>query len=86
MPQHKSNEKRMRTSAAARTRNRTSRADCRVVEKNVLQASDKSQAAKLLLKAYKVLDSMAAKGVIHTNTAARHKAKLARHVGKLETK
>lgn len=85
MPQHKSNEKRMRTSAAARIRNRVNRSQCRVAEKRVLQAQDKAEAGTRLLQAYKVLDSMATKGVIHANTAARHKAKLARHVNSLQT-
>jgi len=85
MPQHKSNEKRMRTSTAARTRNRINRSECRVAERRVLQAQSKAGASELLLKAYKVLDSMATKGVIHANTAARHKAKLARHVNSLQT-
>ncbi len=84
MPQHKSNEKRMRTSAAARTRNRGNRSQCRTVEKRVMQAQNKADAQDLLLQAYHVLDSMATKGVIHANTAARHKAKLARHVNSLQ--
>jgi small subunit ribosomal protein S20 len=85
MPQHKSNEKRMRTSTAARTRNRVNRSQCRVAEKRVLQAQNKAEAGKFLLQAYKVLDSMATKGVIHANTASRHKAKLSRHVNSLQT-
>jgi small subunit ribosomal protein S20 len=83
MPQHKSNEKRMRTSADARARNRMNRSTCRMAEKRVLQSQDKKEASEHLLRAYKVLDGMATKGVIHANTAARHKAKLARHVNSL---
>ena len=74
----------MRTSAAARVRNRTNTSACRIVEKRVLQAGNRTEAGSLLLQAYKVLDRMAAKGVIHSNTAARHKAKLARHVRSLQ--
>ena len=85
MPQHKSNEKRMRTSAAARIRNRVDKSHSRVAEKRVLQAKDQKEAAGLLVTAYKVLDGMASKGVLHRNTAARHKAKLARHVSSLKT-
>ena len=86
MPQHKSNEKRMRTSSAARTRNRRNQSTSRVVEKRVLQAQNRVEADQLLLQAYKVLDRMASKGVIHANTAARHKAKMARHVNSLQAK
>jgi small subunit ribosomal protein S20 len=84
MPQHKSNIKRMRTSAAARSRNRANRSSARVAEKRVLQAKDRAEAGRLLEQAYKVLDRMTSKGVIHANTAARHKAKMARHVSSLQ--
>lgn len=83
MPQHKSNEKRMRTSAAARTRNRIDKSHARVAEKRVLMSKDSKQAAGLLVEAFKVLDIMASKGVLHQNTAARQKAKLSRHVNSL---
>ena len=83
MPQHKSNEKRMRTSAAARTRNRINKSRARVAEKRVLQSKDRKEATELLVQAYKVLDNMASRRVLHQNTAARYKAKLARHVSSL---
>ena len=85
MPQHKSNEKRMRTSAAARTRNRKNKSRARLAEKRVLQSKDRKEATELLVKAYKVLDNLAAKGVLHQNTASRQKAKLARHLNSLQT-
>ncbi len=70
----------MRTNAAARLRNRQNRAKTRSMEKSVLVATDAASAVKDLVSAYKVLDQMASKGVVHPNTAARHKAKLARKV------
>ena len=74
----------MRTSAAARTRNRINKSRARVAEKRVLQSKDRKEATELLVQAYKVLDNMASRGVLHQNTAARHKAKLARYVSSLQ--
>jgi small subunit ribosomal protein S20 len=84
MPQHKSNIKRMRTSAAARLRNRDDRSSCRTMEKRVLLTKDVASAKTELVAAYELLDHMTSKGILHANTAARHKAKLARFVNKLQ--
>ncbi len=83
MPQHKSCEKRMRTNAAARARNRQDRARVRTLEKVVLQGAAKPAAKSDLCAAYKMIDQMVAKGVLHANTGARQKAKLARTVNRL---
>jgi small subunit ribosomal protein S20 len=83
MPQHKSCEKRMRTSAAARLRNRNDRSQCRTMEKTLLSTKSKSEAQTTLVTAYELLDRMVSKGVLHRNTAARQKAKLSRHVNSL---
>jgi small subunit ribosomal protein S20 len=85
MPQHKSNEKRMRTGATARTRNILDKSHARVAEKRVLQSKDFKEATGLLVEAYKVLDSMTSKGVLHQNTAARQKSKLASYVSSLQS-
>lgn len=74
----------MRTSAVARLRNRTERSRCRVAEKRVLLLRDKTVAQAELVRAYGLLDHMAAKGLYHRNTVARHKSKLARHVNSLQ--
>jgi len=84
MPSHKSAEKRMRTSSAARLRNRAERSRCRVAEKRVLLLSDKAEAQAELTRAYTLLDHLGAKGLYHRNTVARHKSKLARHVNSLQ--
>jgi small subunit ribosomal protein S20 len=84
MPQHKSCEKRMRTSAEARIRNRSHRSRVRVVEKRVMEAKDRTAALEEMRKAFSLLDHLADKGLVHRNTAARQKAKLARHVGALQ--
>jgi small subunit ribosomal protein S20 len=84
MPSHKSAEKRMRTSAVARLRNRTERSRCRLAEKRVLVLRDKAAAQVEMTKTYALLDHMAAKGLYHRNTVARHKSKLARYVNSLQ--
>lgn len=84
MPQHKSCEKRMRTSTEARTRNRSNRSRVRVAEKRVMDAKDRTAALEEMRAAFSLLDHMADKGLVHRNTAARQKAKLARHVGALQ--
>jgi len=83
MPQHKSNIKRMRTSAAARLRNRRDRSRCRSVEKHVLEAKNQSDAKAQLSEVFSVLDHMVDKGVLHANTVARRKSRLAGMVSKL---
>ncbi|MFZ5433175.1 MAG: 30S ribosomal protein S20 [Calditrichota bacterium] len=85
MPQHKSCEKRMRTSTAARTRNRRDRSRCRIAIKDVLNTTDKSAAAAELTKVFALLDRMVAKGIYHRNTVARRKALLSRHVNLLQS-
>jgi small subunit ribosomal protein S20 len=83
MPQHKSNIKRMRTSAIARLRNRRDRSRCRSVEKYVLDARNQTDARAKLSEVFSVLDHMAAKGVLHANTVARRKSRLTNQVSKL---
>jgi small subunit ribosomal protein S20 len=85
MPQHKSCEKRMRTASEARLRNRRDRSIYRGAEKQVLDSTIKSEATAHLVQAYTVLDKMASKGLMHRNTAARHKAKLTAHVNALQS-
>jgi ribosomal protein S20 len=75
----------MKTAAKARERNRRDRARCRTAEKRVLQVSDQVMAQDKLSSAYTTLDRMAAKGILHPRTAARRKARLARHANGLNS-
>ncbi len=75
----------MRTSAKARERNRRDRARCRTAEKRVLGLTDAAVAPDKLSEAYVTLDRMAAKGILHPRTAARRKARLARHANSLNS-
>jgi small subunit ribosomal protein S20 len=89
MPNHKSAEKRDRQNVrrnaintASRTRLRTSLKKLRAA----IAAGDASQAQSLLSETVSVIDKSVQKGVLHHNTAARHKARLTTHVNKLAAK
>jgi len=85
----KSAEKRARQDTERRARNVAQRSKVRTSIKKVvstIKAGDKDQAAVALKDATPVIDSMARKGIIHPNKAARHKSRLARQVKALATK
>jgi small subunit ribosomal protein S20 len=85
----KSAEKRARQDTERRARNVAQRSKVRTSIKKVvstIKAGDKDQAAVALKEATPVIDSMARKGIIHPNKAARHKSRLARQVKALATK
>ena len=84
MPQHKSCEKRMKTSVEARVRNRRDRSRCREAIKKVVASTDKKSAVAELAGVFALLDRMATKGVYHRNTVARRKAFLSHHVSSLQ--
>ena len=83
MPQHKSNEKRMRTSAKQRSRNRAYQAKIKSAVRKVRDAKNVDDATSALRDAEKVLDRVAGKGIIHKNRAADKKARLAKYVKSL---
>ena len=77
MPNVKSAEKRMRTSAKRAARNRQVRSRLRTAIKKVRQADSTEVATAALREATSLLDRAAAKNVIHANKAARTKSRLA---------
>ncbi|MCS6988247.1 MAG: 30S ribosomal protein S20 [Chloroherpetonaceae bacterium] len=87
MPQHKSAEKRVRQSKRRNAYNRQRKAEMKSLIKNVkrIVASKGSleDAQKALSEAFKKLDKMATKGVIHKNNAANKKSKLTKLVKSL---
>jgi small subunit ribosomal protein S20 len=79
MPNVKSAEKRMRQNVGRRENNRRRRSEMRTEIKRFRQLlSDKKvdDAREVLKEVYSVIDRTAQKGVIHSNTAARYKARL----------
>jgi small subunit ribosomal protein S20 len=79
VPNIASGEKNMRKSRAANLRNRAQRSTLRTALKKA-KAATSSAGDKLT--AVVLLDRAARKGLIHKNTAARHKSRLARSAGK----
>jgi small subunit ribosomal protein S20 len=79
MANTKSARKRAEKSELQRTANRTARSRMRTAVKKARQAvaAGASDVAKALAEAISVVDSSASKGVIHKNTAARTKSRLA---------
>jgi small subunit ribosomal protein S20 len=82
---HASALKAHRQSLVHRERNRKFRSQLRTTLKqirSVIDAKDTAAAKKQLSAAISVIDKMAAKGVIHRNTASRYKSRLSARVTK----
>lgn len=84
MAQHKSAEKRARASKRKSARNMQARSKMRSAIKRVRSTKDKEKALLELKKTVKLLDQLAAKGVIHKNKAANSKSRLTRLVNGLK--
>ena len=83
MPNIKSARKRVRQANKRRMHNKDLRSRLRTHIKGVLSAIDAgdSEAAAAAYKAaVPVIDSVADKGIIHKNKAARHKSRLNAHI------
>lgn len=84
MAQHKSAEKRARISKRRAVRNREWKSKMRSAIKRVRSTTEKDKALVELRKTAKLLDQLAAKGIIHKNKAANNKSSLTRFVNKLK--
>jgi small subunit ribosomal protein S20 len=84
MAQHLSAQRQARKSVKHRTRNRAYMSKMRTAIKRVRSAKDKEKAGAELKKAMKLLDQLAAKGMIHRNNAANKKSSLTKFVATLK--
>jgi len=75
VPNIASAKKNLRKSRAAAIRNRAQRSELRTALKRAKSGDASAEARQV---AVRLLDRAARKGLIHRNTAARHKSKLAR--------
>ncbi len=85
MANHKSALKRVRQNEKRKEINRSNRSKLRTSIKKVraaVVANDKS-AGDVLLSTVSLIDKAVNKGIIHRNTAARHKSRLTKHVNAL---
>jgi len=83
LPNVKSAEKRMRTSALRNERNRAFRSKLRTALKKVRSATTPDDGSVALREATSLLDRAARKRIIHPNKAARAKSRLTARIGKL---
>lgn len=83
MPTSSSAKKRVRQNAVRRQRNRSAKSAVRTAEKKLMHTiagGDAEGAAEACKQVSRSLDKTARKGIIHPNTAARKKARLAKRV------
>jgi small subunit ribosomal protein S20 len=80
MPQHKSAEKRVRTSEKRRVYNKMNKSKMKTALKDLQGSKEKATAEEKYKKVSSLLDRLAIKGIIHPNNAANKKSKLARFV------
>lgn len=83
MPQTKQAIKRVRQAEKKKKHNRARKSKMRNLIKDVMSATDKKEAEKLLKEAISYVDRMSVKGIVHKNNAARKKAALTKHVNSL---
>ena len=79
MPNHKSAEKRDRQNVKRREVNRSNRSELRTQIKKLraaLKESDNNASRELLQPTVSLIDKAVNKGILHKNTAARHKSRL----------
>lgn len=80
MPRIASAKKRLRQTKTRTAHNRAQRSQLRTAVKKVRTATSKDQATAAYAEAVKVLDRAGRKNLIHRNTAARQKSRLAKAV------
>ena len=83
MANHKSSIKRIRETETRRLHNRYYAKTKRNAVRKLRATTEKEEAASLLVKVTSMLDKLAKKNIIHKNTAANLKSKLALKVNKL---
>jgi small subunit ribosomal protein S20 len=83
-----SSKKRIRQNEKRRSRNRVRRSRIKTLRRKfreAVTAGEPEQADAELRKTCKLVDQVAAKGVMHKNTAARIKSRLQKRLNKLQT-
>lgn len=78
MPRIKSAKKRMRQTKTRTARNKATRSELRTAIKKVRTAASPTDAAKAMKEAEQMIDRAGRKNIVHRNTAARTKSRLAK--------
>jgi small subunit ribosomal protein S20 len=76
-------QRQARKATKNRLRNRAYKSKMSTAVKKVRSAKTKDDAAEAMKKINKLLDQLAAKGIIHRNTAANKKSRLSRKVNSM---
>ncbi len=84
MANHKSAQKRIRSSASRNERNHYQAKTARNAMKQLRNSTSKAEAGKLYQQVASMLDKLAKKNIIHSNKAANLKSGLSRHVASLK--
>lgn len=84
MAQHLSAERQARKAIRRRVQNKSYKSRMKTALKRVRDSKEKGKAAVELKKAVKLLDQLAAKGIIHRNNAANKKSSLTKYVTSLK--
>lgn len=84
MANHPSAEKRARSSKRRAARNTAAKSRMRTALKKVRAVKTKEEGQAELKKTVKLLDKLAAKGVIHKNNAANKKSKLTKLINTMK--
>ena len=84
MAQHLSAERQARKALKHRTRNKAYMSRMKTAIKRVREEKDKGKASVELKRVVKLLDQLAAKGIIHRNNAANKKSSLTKYVASIK--
>ena len=84
MARHISAERQARKALKHRSRNKAYKSQMNTAVKKVRSAKGKDDAAAALAKINKLLDQLAAKGIIHRNNAANKKSRLTKFVNAMK--
>lgn len=80
MPRIKSAKKRMRQTKVRTARNKAARSELRTAVKRVRTAATPAEATDAMKKAEAAIDRAGRKNLVHRNTAARTKSRLAKAI------
>ncbi len=80
MPRIKSAKKRMRQTKVRTARNKAARSELRTAVKKVRTAATPAEATDAMKKAEAAIDRAGRKNLVHRNTAARTKSRLAKAI------
>ena len=76
--------KRVRQSEKANSYNNHYKSMMKTSIKKVLNTSSKKEAETLKNEAFKIIDKVASKGVIHKNKAANQKSRISKHINNVK--